>query len=554
MSSRKKPPLSSASTSEPLMHGKKKGLSRQSKRRQDSGDTMSNHTQLVLNRFGLQSSTPESVPALNSQTSIDKSPLLLPSTPTQKSSARLEGDSTSSESGLMPYWNESCKEVSDALSWLTKTVSPDSGLTTSGGCVSYTGVRSWYSTRQHSVPNARWLRTCLPSSTASQVDCTDCENTSLKSRKIQIYPSPELNRVWKQWNAACRYAYNQAIAWLKLNGSTGKLKIRDIIMQSDLPQWVKDTPCHIRQNAIFDAHRAYKVSKNCKFRSCRAPSQTIKFNDSNYSSGTWYSRLTKGLTFIASEPVPQQCRYATQLIKCKGKWFAVFPEQAPKTPSKSDRIIALDPGVRTFLTGFDGSKFLEFGCGDMSRITRLCQHLDNLMSRAAICKNRRQRQKMYKAAGRMRTKIQDLVNETHKQTACYLTQNYRIIFLPTFETSQMVQIVLRKIRSKTARAMLTWAHYRFKLFLKQAAIRRGCTVVDVTEEYTSKTCVRCGHVHAKLGGSKKFKCPSCGHELPRDFNGAFGIMLKALSDTTYIISDDGVAIVALHDNISCSDA
>ncbi len=97
-------------------------------------------------------------------------------------------------------------------------------------------------------------------------------------------------------------------------------------------------------------------------------------------------------------------------------------------------------------------------------------------------------------------------------------------------------------------------HYRFKLFLKQAALRRGCTVVDVTEEYTSKTCTRCGHVHAKLGGSKKFKCPSCGYELPRDFNGAFGIMLKALSDTTFTVSNDGVAIVALHDNILCSDA
>jgi putative transposase len=118
----------------------------------------------------------------------------------------------------------------------------------------------------------------------------------------------------------------------------------------------------------------------------------------------------------------------------------------------------------------------------------------------------------------------------------------------------MVQKVKRKIRSKTARAILTWAHYRFKLFLKQAALRRGCAVVDVTEEYTSKTCTRCGHIHTKLGGSKKFKCPVCGHELPRDFNGAFGIMLKALLDTTFTVSNDGVAIVALHDNMSCSDA
>jgi putative transposase len=166
------------------------------------------------------------------------------------------------------------------------------------------------------------------------------------------------------------------------------------------------------------------------------------------------------------------------------------------------------------------------------------------------CKNRRQRQKMSIAAFRIRAKIQNLINEAHKQIACYLTSCYGTIFLPTFETSQMVQKKRRKIRSKTARAMLTWAHYRFKLFLKHKAALNGCTVIDVTEEYTSKTCTRCGHVHHKLGGAKKFKCPSCGHTLPRDMNGALGIMLKALSDTTYTIYDNGVAIVALPDNMS----
>ncbi|MDT9298379.1 MAG: helix-turn-helix domain-containing protein, partial [Arthrospira platensis PCC 7345] len=26
-----------------------------------------------------------------------------------------------------------------------------------------------------------------------------------------MYPSPELNQVWRKWLAACRYCYNQAI-------------------------------------------------------------------------------------------------------------------------------------------------------------------------------------------------------------------------------------------------------------------------------------------------------------------------------------------------------
>ncbi|MCL2926149.1 MAG: hypothetical protein MGF17_16480, partial [Trichodesmium sp. MAG_R04] len=38
-----------------------------------------------------------------------------------------------------------------------------------------------------------------------------------------------------------------------------------------------------------------------------------------------------------------------------------------------------------------------------------------------------------------------------------------------------------------------------------------------------------------LGGSKHFKCPHCGHSMPRDWNGALGIFLKALRDTANVM-------------------
>ncbi|MCT7975940.1 hypothetical protein [Laspinema olomoucense] len=210
-----------------------------------------------------------------------------------------------------------------------------------------------------------------------------------------------------------------------------KLKLRNEVMQSDLPAWVKETPCHIRQNAIFDAHLAFSASPDARFRSCRDSSQAIKFNDANFSSGSWYPRLTKGLTFKASEPILSTCDQGTQLVFSKGQWFAIFPEPIPLAPTGATGVIALDPGVRTFMTGFDGSKFLEFGSGDIGRIARLCQHLDDLMSRIASCPSKKRRRRMRRAAQRMRTKIRNLVDETHKQIAHYLTRNYSLIFLPT---------------------------------------------------------------------------------------------------------------------------
>ena len=170
------------------------------------------------------------------------------------------------------------------------------------------------------------------------------------------------------------------------------------------------------------------------------------------------------------------------------------------------------------------------------------------MSRISQSKGQK-KAKMRKASSRLRNRIRNLVDECHKQVANYLSKNYKIILLPTFETSEMTKKNKRKIRTKTARQMLTWSHYRFKQVLKYKAELSGCHVIDVTEEFTSKTCTKCGHVHQKLGGSKVFKCPECGHKLKRDFNGALGIMLKALSDTTFTINKDGDAIVAQYGNI-----
>ncbi len=545
-----KRPKSLGSTNGRSDAGTNKGKSKRFGLKGSNDDTTSKAIQLELNLDWTPESisfTPESALAPKNPTSTDKLNTLSPDTQTEKLSQKLEEVLTSSARKCLPYWDESCQEISSALWSLTKTDWQGLDLTCFDGSANKTGANSWFSMNQVSLLTKKWLRTFSPSFTASVQGFTDSASTRLRCRKIRIYPSAELNKVWRKWVAACRYCFNQAIAYQRQNKRVGKLKLRNIIMQSDLPEWVKETPCHIRQNAIFDAHRAYSASESAKFRSCRDIQHTIKFNDCNFSSGCWYPKLTKGLNFMASESLPQTCSSATQLTFSKGRWFAIIPEEMLVERKVKDGVIALDPGVRTFLTGFDGSRFIEFGSGDIGRITRLCQHLDNLISRMSKA-SRKQHRRMCQAAHRMRSKIKNLIDEAHKQIVCYLTDNYRVIFLPTFETSQMVAKARRKIRAKTVRSMLTWAHYRFELFLAQKAEMTNTIVVTGSEAYTSKTCTKCGHVHQSLGGSKVFKCPSCGHVLPRDMNGALGFMLRALRDTAFTVNDDGVAIAALSGN------
>lgn len=223
------------------------------------------------------------------------------------------------------------------------------------------------------------------------------------TQKIRVYPSKELHRTWKQWLAAYRPIYNWSIAYLKKEQVTA-YTLSKIAREADRPDWVKELPGHQLQEAVADAPDATKQAKVnqgfAKFKSCRATSQTIKFKVGNWRRGTWYPRLTKGLSFTTNQALPFECIYGTQLVYQRGKWTAYFPEYRSETNSGNSRVIALGPGNRTFLTGYDGKTILEIGKKDIGRINRFCTHLDQLMSRIGKSKIKRQRYKMRKAASR----------------------------------------------------------------------------------------------------------------------------------------------------------
>jgi len=197
-------------------------------------------------------------------------------------------------------------------------------------------------------------------------------------------------------------------------------------------------------------------------------------------------------------------------------------------------VIALDPSVWTFMTGYDPSGFsIEWGKNDISRIYRLCHEHDTIQSKRdkihGKC-HKRKRYKLRRAMLRIHRKIRCLINDCHRKLTKWLCENYRVVLLPEFKSQQMVGRGQRRIHSKTARAMLTWSHYRFRQHLLQKAREfPWCQVVMCTEEYTSKTCGNCGIINRGLGGSKNFCCPACDSHLDRDVNGACNILLRFLT-------------------------
>ena len=116
----------------------------------------------------------------------------------------------------------------------------------------------------------------------------------------------------------------------------------------------------------------------------------------------------------------------------------------------------------------------KIGHRAFGRIQRLCHWLDDLISRTDTEPDRHRRRRMRRAQARSRQRIIDLVNELHWQTARWLTGNYKVILLPTFETQDLTARAGRKIRSKTARMMLSLRHYEFKRRLRWKGIPAGC--------------------------------------------------------------------------------
>lgn len=230
------------------------------------------------------------------------------------------------------------------------------------------------------------------------------------------------------------------------------------------------------------------------------------------------------------EEVPKE-HCDLRLVCERGRWFLIVPVQQKRCVAENQgRVVALDPGIRSFQTFYTESSCGKLGAGDFGKIQRLCAHMDDLISRRRLETHRLRKRNLRRAIVSMQVRIRNLVDELHHKVAAFLVKSFDVIVLPTFETSEMVRRGARRLRAKSVRSMLTFSHYRFKTFLKHKAFEYGKLVLDQNEAWTSKTVSWTGEINAKLGGAKTVRSASTGVSMDRDYNGARGIFLRALGD------------------------
>lgn len=201
---------------------------------------------------------------------------------------------------------------------------------------------------------------------------------------------------------------------------------------------------------------------------------------------------------------------------------------------RGNRVIALDPGVRKHLVGYDPSGETIFvGEGASLKLEKLIRKIDEittLRNEQQKAENKESSEVLTKIKGYnsnlflLYAKMKNMVNDLHWKAISFLVRNYDTILYPDYRISGMVKS--HKLNKMTKRLMYMFSSYKFKERLIWKCKLAGKKLVIVNESYTSRTCGICGLVKDDLGGSEVFHCDNCRISLDRDAHAARNILIK----------------------------
>ena len=187
-----------------------------------------------------------------------------------------------------------------------------------------------------------------------------------------------------------------------------------------------------------------------------------KWNKKN----NFYSEIFKPENMKTSEELPKELNYTSRLKKTQlNKYYLCIPEPLNTVGENQalGKMIFIDTGVKTFLTGYDPSgKIIQWGEKDIGVIARLIHYKNKLQSKTKLqCKNKiddrtsiymyksSKRNRMSKAMLRINNRINNLVDELHKKLSKWLVENYQYIFIPRLNFHNCTKLI-KKSKSNMA--------------------------------------------------------------------------------------------------------
>ena len=345
-----------------------------------------------------------------------------------------------------PYWNEDIASFSAAV-WLpTGTADRGAAINRPHGWSSKTAAHSWFSTNRIAAPNPDLPGLYSPAAVQDIATRATAGATKQQTRRIQVYPGQRTQKLAiATWLTASRWTYNLTAEILQSGIPAIWKPIASMVMpevKTLHPEW-DSVPYQVKRTAVRDAlpvhvqhqdlqlgtqgqtrHTATEPTKQfaqLSYRSRKNPRQSCYIPDDAVTEHGVYHTMLGPLRMAEAIPAEhKECR----LVQERGRYWLVVPYPAQcdiETPS-GDGVVALDPGVRTFLTYFSETDCGKIGHHAFGRIQRLCHWLDDLISRTAKEPHRRRRRQMRSAQVRTRQRITNLVDELHWQLVSLVDQ------------------------------------------------------------------------------------------------------------------------------------
>ena len=179
--------------------------------------------------------------------------------------------------------------------------------------------------------------------------------------------------------------------------------------------------------------------------------------------------------------------------------------------------VGLDFGLKTYLTGSDGTKiesprfFKESG--------REVKRLSRRVSKAKKGSNNRKKRKL--ELSKAYEKISNQRKDWQYKLANDLCQKYDYVFIEDLNIEGMRRLWGKKISDLS--------HSSFVSILEHVAAKYSVTVHKIDRWYpSSKTC-QCGYVYKELSlRERSWVCPKCGSHNDRDLNAAKNILRRGI--------------------------
>lgn len=317
----------------------------------------------------------------------------------------------------------------------------------------------------------------------------------------------------------------------KLLQEQKKQKLKNVVpIKNKLQSFELEVPTEIRKTAVFNFCDALKTNHtNLKHRNIKYFKMKFKRKKSNIHC----LELAKSLISIKKSKVQiqkmsikmskkNQKKYTSlkitanvDVIKNKNGYYLNIPVPISLPEITTfNKVIAIDPGVRTLLTGIGTAGITEYNCNTIfDKI--------NFKRKVLTEKIRRIRKKEF---NRIEIKKKNLTDELHWKTISDLIKYNDLIFFGDIKSHSITKNNKNKNLNKS---ILELNFFKFKQRLKWYSLKKGKKVVFINEFLTSKTCSNCGNLK-DIKNSKIYNCDNCKTIIDRDINSAFNILFKGL--------------------------